>query len=270
MRYRYIYKYKTGLTKVKTRLAIAFSILGLGAGGIVGSLAIFGAAHAAPVANYSLFGDASIVSGGESGNAAQIGNAGGTGFGGVDYTGTGAVTVADLTQLSTDYNFTQGSCGTGSPRFGATVTDGTNTGTIFFYIGPAPNYTGCPPNTWTQSGNLAAPSNLVDDSQLPGGKFYDPYSLAQANYGSYQITDLFIVADNSFTSSQTLLLDNTQINGTTFSYDQPSNTNDCKNGGWQSLTDGKNNPFKNQGQCVSYAQHTNGVGQDDIHAKAIR
>ena len=46
MRYRYIYKYKTGLTKVKTRLAIAFSILGLGASGIVGSMAIFGSAHA--------------------------------------------------------------------------------------------------------------------------------------------------------------------------------------------------------------------------------
>jgi hypothetical protein len=46
MRYRYIYKHKTGLTKVKTKLAIAFTTLGLGVGGVIGSVAIFGAAHA--------------------------------------------------------------------------------------------------------------------------------------------------------------------------------------------------------------------------------
>jgi hypothetical protein len=54
MRYRYVYKYKTGLTKVKTKLAIAFTAVALGAGGIVGSVAIFGAAHAAvggPICN---------------------------------------------------------------------------------------------------------------------------------------------------------------------------------------------------------------------------
>ena len=45
-RYRYIYKYKTGLTKVKTRLAIAITTLELGTGGIVGAVAIFGSAHA--------------------------------------------------------------------------------------------------------------------------------------------------------------------------------------------------------------------------------
>ena len=46
MRYRYIYKYKTGLTKVKTRLAIAITALSLGVGGVIGSVAIFGSAHA--------------------------------------------------------------------------------------------------------------------------------------------------------------------------------------------------------------------------------
>jgi hypothetical protein len=29
----------------------------------------------------------------------------------------------------------------------------------------------------------------------------------------------------------------------------------CKNGGWQSLTDGQGQPFRNQGQCISYAIH---------------
>src|SRR3954471_1830671 len=48
--------------------------------------------------------------------------------------------LSQLTSLSTDYKFVQGSCGGGSPRFEAWVTNGTGTWKIFFYIGPAPNY----------------------------------------------------------------------------------------------------------------------------------
>jgi hypothetical protein len=32
----------------------------------------------------------------------------------------------------------------------------------------------------------------------------------------------------------------------------PTSTSDCKNGGWQTLVDANGNPFKNQGDCVSY------------------
>ena len=32
----------------------------------------------------------------------------------------------------------------------------------------------------------------------------------------------------------------------------PTSKDDCKNGGWQTLVDGNGNPFKNQGDCVSY------------------
>ena len=35
----------------------------------------------------------------------------------------------------------------------------------------------------------------------------------------------------------------------------PGNKNDCKNGGWQTLTDNNGNPFSNQGQCVSFTNH---------------
>lgn len=45
MRYKY-YSLKSGVVRAKTKLAIAFSVLGLGAGGIVGAVAIFGSAHA--------------------------------------------------------------------------------------------------------------------------------------------------------------------------------------------------------------------------------
>lgn len=45
MRYKY-YDIKRGVIKAKTKLAIAFSVLALGVGGTLGSLAIFGSAHA--------------------------------------------------------------------------------------------------------------------------------------------------------------------------------------------------------------------------------
>lgn len=50
---RYKYNVLTGVTKVKTKLAIAFTGLALGAGGIIGSVAIFSAAHAAPTTVYN-------------------------------------------------------------------------------------------------------------------------------------------------------------------------------------------------------------------------
>jgi hypothetical protein len=48
------------------------------------------------------------------------------------------------------------------------------------------------------------------------------------------------------------------FNGTTYDFvytNVPTGKNACKQGGWQSLTDGEGNPFKNQGQCVSYTNH---------------
>lgn len=36
----------------------------------------------------------------------------------------------------------------------------------------------------------------------------------------------------------------------------PASTRDCDNGGWQSVTDSRGRPFKNQGDCVSYVATT--------------
>ncbi len=35
----------------------------------------------------------------------------------------------------------------------------------------------------------------------------------------------------------------------------PTAVHQCKDGGWQTLTDASGQPFKNQGQCISYAIH---------------
>lgn len=226
------------ITKKASIVAIFIAIL---------SVAVFAAAT-----NYSLFGDAELVSPGfNSATAAQLrSDPNGTNYGGVDFNVPAELTVGDLDILSTDYKFTAGSCGGGAPRFQINVTDGTNTGNIFVYIGPAPNYTLCPQNVWANTGNLAAPTNLVDTSQLPGGTFYDPYAAAQTRYAAYTITGIQLVTDGSwfFNGTQTVLADNVKINNVTVTFES---ANSCKNDGYQQFTSSPG-PFKNQGQCVSY------------------
>ena len=152
-----------------------------------------------------------------------------------------------LNNLSTDYKFLSGSCGAGSPRFGATTSTG---GTIYFYIGAFPNYTDCPAGVWANTGNLASPASVVDSSQI-GGTFYDSYAHVQAVYGSLVITDIFIVADGG-NPTQSVEIDNTMVNNATYTYETPDSL--CKNGGYQNFTSAPG-PFKNQGQCVSYFEH---------------
>lgn len=50
------------------------------------------------------------------------------------------------------------------------------------------------------------------------------------------------------------------FNETTYDFEltnEPKDKDDCKDGGWMELTDDNNQPFKNQGQCIKYA---NGAG----------
>jgi hypothetical protein len=47
----------------------------------------------------------------------------------------------------------------------------------------------------------------------------------------------------------------------------PGSKADCKHGGWRTFT---NPTFRNQGQCVSYAEHHNGKGKDDDDDKSVK
>jgi hypothetical protein len=82
-------------------------------------------------------------------------------------------------------------------------------------------------------------------SGLPGGAFYDPYAAAQAKYGGYTVTDIFVVVDGP---SQTVDFDNSQVNDELFTYESAES---CKKGGWADFTSSPG-PSKNQGDCVSY------------------
>jgi hypothetical protein len=69
------------------------------------------------------------------------------------------------------------------------------------------------------------------------------------------VTDIFLVSDNgpAPSASQTVLIDNTDVNGTLYDYEF-TNKNDCKDGGWKNFTFPPG-PFKNQGQSRALVRH---------------
>src|ERR1044072_9799174 len=130
------------------------------------TVAVVGSFTVLAAAGYSLFGNATLVSpGNNSPTAVQLSSTcpGGSSqcvanntfsFSGVNFAVPAGITVGMLNNLSTDYNFSAGGCGGGSPRFQVDATNGTNSGTINFYIGPPPNYNTCVLNAWVNSGHL--------------------------------------------------------------------------------------------------------------------
>jgi len=177
---------------------------------------VVGASPALAAQGFSLFGDATRVhAGNHSHTAIQLRSAG-AGFGGIDYAVPAGMTFSQLQNLSTDFMFTAASCGQGSPRFQVNI-DGRN---AFVYIGPPPNYTGCPTDVWLNTVNLATPASFIDTSQLSGGTFYDTFAAADLKYGNDVITGIQLVADAGFFfGTQTVLIDNTMINATLFTYE---------------------------------------------------
>jgi hypothetical protein len=203
---------------------------------------------AAAASGYSLFGGATLVDGNNSPTGVQLISSPAVPFSGINFDiAAGSMTFAQLLTLSTDYDFTDNSCGGGSPRFQLNIL-GKN---AFVYIGPPPNYIGCAPG-WTNTGNLVG--GLIDTSQLPGGGPYDTWTAAVTKYGSDAVTGIQLVADGGWffpapaDGTQTVVVDNVQINSTTYAFESAAS---CKAGGWQSFLSAPG-PFRNQGDCVSY------------------
>jgi hypothetical protein len=188
-------------------------------------------------------------------------------FGGVSFDDANGLMFSELTTLSTDYNVTNDDCGGGSPRFSIrmdTDGDGLSNGSVFVYLGPTPSFTGCTPDTWLSSGNLVGSTDARFDLTQFGGPFYGTYADALALLGSDDVLRISLVVDAGwmFTDQeQTVLFDNTVINGTTYDFTPmltPTTAEQCKKDGWMTF----NAPtFKNQGDCVSYVQsNENAVG----------
>ena len=205
------------------------------------------------LASSTLFGEASFVSPGSSSNSAvELVSDADPGFGGVSFSVPSEVsTFVDLSVLSADVNVTDDDCAGGGPRFQVRVDTGSGLKNIFVYIGPEPNYTGCTPNTWVNSGDLLDAARKIDTSQL-GGTFYDTYANALTNYGSYPVVSISLVTDSGWAfgdGEQTVRVDNVLVNSDLYTFEPPSTKDECKKDGWKAFS---NPVFKNQGDCVSF------------------
>src|SRR6202030_3376388 len=78
-------------------------------------------APALAASGYTLFGDATLVHPGDNSPTAVQLRSAGTGFGGIDFSIPAGTTFSQIQNLSTDYQFTAGSCGGGAPRFSVNV-----------------------------------------------------------------------------------------------------------------------------------------------------
>jgi len=213
------YDIRTGVKKIKTKTFMTISGAALGTAGLAMAVAMPLAAKAAISTNYSLFDSASIVSGGNPGDAVQMVSDTTNTDGGIDYTDQSGMPFSGLTNLGTDYKITAGDCGGGSPRFQINI----GGKSIFVYIGPSPNYTGCTTGSWQTTGNLAlSPDARWDTSQYSGGNFYSTYAQAETLLGTQTVDGIQLVTDGGWAvtgGNQTVLADNTQINDTTYDYE---------------------------------------------------
>lgn len=228
--------------------------------GFVGGGVLFGvlALSVFAATTYSLFGDATIVPGGNPLNAAQIRSDAtiAPSFGGVSVVPDAPIAWADLATLSTDYNVTDDNCGGGSPRVSIRVdtdNDGISNGNVHVAIGPSPAFTGCAAG-WQTTGNLIGNEDAgrYDYSQF-GGSPFTTYSAAPASVTAGQVIGVVVVVDGSWSAAatggdgeQTVLVDNINLNGDVTTFDDPVSKDDCKNGGWEAYG------FSNQGRCIQF------------------
>jgi hypothetical protein len=139
-------------------------------------------------------------------------------FSGVTLPLPAGLTLAQITQLSAEFNVTNDDCAGASPRF--QINYGTNKN-MFVYLGPAPAFTGCAQETWLSSGNLVGTADQcrVDTSQLSPGTQCSTWAAALALVGTQPITSISLVVDGSWAladKEQTILVRNVRLNDKTF------------------------------------------------------
>jgi hypothetical protein len=140
--------------------------------------------------------------------------------------------------LSTDYRRWQGDCGGGSPRFEIGLDgngDGQIDGSIFIYLGPLYNFTGCS-DTWLNTGNLRQFPGVerVDSTQF-GGRFYGSFEEAIQLVGGYSICYIILVVDGAWypipvravnnPNFQIFHVDNVRVNNDVLSVNQGATLN---------------------------------------------
>ena len=128
------------------------------------------------------------------------------------------LTLAQITQLSAEFNVTDDDCGGGSPRFA--INFGTNKNVVV-YLGPSPTFTGCAANTWLSTGNLVGTADAcrVDTSQISPGTQCSTWAAAVTLLGSQTINSISFVVDGGWLPAdkeQTVQVRTVKINADTF------------------------------------------------------
>ena len=128
------------------------------------------------------------------------------------------LTLAQISQLSAEFNVTDDDCGGGSPRF--VINYGPNKNVVVS-LGPSPTFTGCAQNTWISTGNLVGTSDAcrVDTSQISPGTQCSTWAAAVTLLGSQTINSISFVVDGGWKQAdkeQTVQVRTVKINGDTF------------------------------------------------------
>lgn len=122
------------------------------------------------------------------------------------------------------------------------------------------------PGTWQQwdvdAGQMWSSRSFTDGGTCTvvagggGAPFYNLAGLQTACPNAVVIG--FGVNIGSNNPSYDVETDGVNFNGTTYDFElfqAAKNKDECKNGGYMNVTDANGQPFKNQGQCVSYTNH---------------
>lgn len=176
---------------------------------------------------FTLGGDATIVAspgGNPSGSplvAQLISNSSGPdAYGYISFTPSSPLAPSALTNVSAEFDMTNGQFGLGAPRFSIDLSNGKN---IFVYWGTSPNFNDAPTG-WKNTGNLLTASGLRVDSTQLGGPFYGTWADAMGHIpGGVNIVGVSVVLDGGGGSNnQTLLIDSFTVNNSTFTVPEPA------------------------------------------------
>jgi hypothetical protein len=203
---------------------------------LLAAVAVLGLAVAAPAlaADPTTGGTATITNGVATlVSNTSVANTPNDDFGYVQLTLPAGLTLAQITELSAEYNVTDDDCGGGSPRF--ELNYGVNKN-MWVYFGPSPSFTGCTANTWLSTGNVVGTTDAgrVDTSQLTNGSQNTTWATAVTLIGTQPINYIRVVVDGGWKladGEQTVMLRNVKLNGTTFlapTAPTPAKTNPAK------------------------------------------
>lgn len=179
---------------------------------VLASVSIAGFARAATIGTY---GDVTPAGGG--GVQLKSDVVAGPGYAGVYIEPSLPLTLAQIVQLSVNYQMTQGSIGGGSPRF--SIGDMLNKEAYVYFGTPQGGGSFTDPNTGS-TGNYA--DLLSSDARVAVNGFggvstpntYETWGQFVAGQGATQVGYVTVDLDGGFIATQTMLLDSFRVNDT--------------------------------------------------------